>query len=1142
MFLVALLFLSSAAAADSPPEGSFIIYNLSSSDPVFLSEGQGNVSTTALLPGTYLVKTFTGNGSVQKYYHIMEDGQVIILDALELVRNDNFTSDGTSSSDGIAWVGDLLEWKIDGYYPRIIDAECLEDDTGMLGSGFDTCFSTSSSLMRACDTAFSSIDCDRNRCQSPSTMQSYHRFIDTSYAHSGEVLANFFVSCRSSGAYRESPRAPMSYKVIDKKHGRCLNASQYVVEGHSGNGGWVQLGSTLTCDAGSVCRDTQDYTSKDAYINPCFRCTIPDGSSWDCECDSDVECRAFGDYYCSQVSGPDACTPVLYEDECSNHNDFFCDGSAVKQCISDDKRWKKKTIEQCSGKYQYCDPDMVDGTGSCSRYPQNFDFWMDYADTGVVVNKLSGDKLQLSVYSSDASSVTVSYDATVLAPIDIDKGCPNGVLSLSKGVNTCQLQVNPLAPAQDTVVKIRDKESVVKVINQPSFLIVTDSQKLLQRYPSENAAVWAALKQAYANAKDNGVVYDLAWYREKLGTSHPFASLSLYGYHETITQPRMLDNSYASAVAQFVKQRCGTCKDILILGDDFVVPSYRREIPTLERAWLFWQKTGNKSIYTDSPYAKKTLLQFPNYYEMFKKDGKYEGKDVLLILPYNLSDEQRTQVERLKKAFSDKGYAPDFSELNGKSAYCVDQSWFSKVKGKTLIIIGTEETNNAFLCMPFVAGDASRDAAFLQPNVWDTKNYALVINTENPEVIKVFSMLVESGNITKLKSESAYFFKVGVQYASYAALGVGVGSLILFSGGTAAPAIFLTAGAALDTISDVGDATDSCVVNNKGNVWCGASIGFAALPYVPSKPAKNIIKKFADSEINSKLKGVLDPVKDLIENGILKKVRKAFGNIAFENGVRTAEDNINIAKGGDFIDRIFPRGLHNYNKNLPSNIRVVLATRLGKYVDILDKPEHVPGTILDTFHFRGRPDSLAYVPTIEVVNNGKTIKFIDWDSLKNKGHTGITKSSKSLEDLKTASQDEIERWSVLGPSHVQTKQDSLFISTSAYARTAARTDFTGTAEGYVFIVNPRTGNFINVPSTIDKLQGTMPREQFEYIQKLAHDEIEMAHVGEINIDSILGVVETHNGNILKDTFQKNPFYDSLTDAEDTAKALKEVYG
>ena len=58
-----------------------------------------------------------------------------------------------------------------------------------------------------------------------------------------------------------------------------------------------------------------NYLSRTLCINGCKNgyckqkeCIIPDGSSWDCDCDIDADCPA--GYYCQQRAGPDACKPI----------------------------------------------------------------------------------------------------------------------------------------------------------------------------------------------------------------------------------------------------------------------------------------------------------------------------------------------------------------------------------------------------------------------------------------------------------------------------------------------------------------------------------------------------------------------------------------------------------------------------------------------------------------------------------------------------------------------------------------------------------------------------------------------------------------------------------------------------------------
>src|SRR3989338_5897192 len=133
-------------------------------------------------------------------------------------------------------------------------------------------------------------------------------------------------------------------------------------------------------------------------------------------------------------------------------------------------------------------------------------------------------------------------------------------------------------------------------------------------------------------------------------------------------------------------------------------------------------------------------------------------------------------------------------------------------------------------------------------------------------------------------------------------MGVGVASLVVFSSVVTVPAILISAGTALDWIADAGDVADTCVVNQESVGWCGGTIALAALPFVPSKVTKGIIKNIGDTVSNEQLKKVLDPVKDLISK-YFKKLRnsKAIGDEAFEKAIKTADDNIYMAKGADKV-------------------------------------------------------------------------------------------------------------------------------------------------------------------------------------------------------------------------------------------------
>ena len=93
-------------------------------------------------------------------------------------------------------------------------------------------------------------------------------------------------------------------------------------------------------------------------------------------------------------------------------------------------------LEICTEKYQYCDPSVVDGTGKCSKYPNHMDVWVDYADTGVAVNKQPGDKLKLNIFSEQDATLSINYDKDVFDSNDCFT-----FQAISSGINTCSLAV-----------------------------------------------------------------------------------------------------------------------------------------------------------------------------------------------------------------------------------------------------------------------------------------------------------------------------------------------------------------------------------------------------------------------------------------------------------------------------------------------------------------------------------------------------------------------------------------------------------------------------------------------------------------------------------------------------------------------------
>ena len=119
------------------------------------------------------------------------------------------------------------------------------------------------------------------------------------------------------------------------------------------------------------------------------------------------------------------------------------------------------------------------------NYTNNhFDIWTDYAGVGVKVNKQKGDKLTLNIYSEQDTSATISYNSAVF-----NGECPNGNLGINEGLNTCGLEVDDEASLGALKITVGSKTLDVEITDSSDLLIITDSEKLFERYPAESNGV-----------------------------------------------------------------------------------------------------------------------------------------------------------------------------------------------------------------------------------------------------------------------------------------------------------------------------------------------------------------------------------------------------------------------------------------------------------------------------------------------------------------------------------------------------------------------------------------------------------------------------------------------------------------------------
>ncbi|MFH1133671.1 MAG: hypothetical protein V1735_04210 [Nanoarchaeota archaeon] len=658
---------------------------------------------------------------------------------------------------------------------------------------------------------------------------------------------------------------------IDNDHNNCMDGTDFKCGGTE-----TSCGNHADDDCDGLI-DTNDPE--------CHVCTYPDGSSEQCECDSDAECREFGKY-CHQVSGWDPCEPIVQGDECSNHGNYFCDGSWIRRCVQQEGRWVVQTIKACQGYGEYCNESIVQG-GICAT--SQWEAWIDYADVGVVVNKQAGDLFKLNVYSSSTHNAHLTYDR-----LKFNTSCSDNLLLSQGSTLTCDFSVNANATPGRYALVVDGKTAYVQVISWPSMVVVTDAEKLYQRFPDEPFAVKTLLKQAYRLAQGDSVVYDLSMY--SFSTPNPFAAWIQYREH--MLDPFMEDNAYNVEVSQFIRDRCKECSDVLILGDDYVLPGYRRDIPVLRRDYPFGpEMIDTKAIYTDTPFIKKEGKTFEDFYSMFVLEGRYQGKPVVVIHPHNWTAEMQSRVDELKWALNSRGYYPHFYYKDGKSATCIDYSWFDTLEGHTLIIIGTEADNNAFKCYPFIGPDINRNMVLLQPSMWDSEEYALIFNSDDPDMLVPITKLVENSEIVKLRSNSAYLYKVGITYARYIGLGVSLITLGGFAAGLTAAEIVGVSNA-LNALTSIAVADNDCRVNYDNQIACGSSLLMAGFGVASPLFKFNGFPQLSDPQLNANLENVFGPF-DLLIARTMPAFRRTFIEFGLYHRVIRPAQNIAIAWGVD---------------------------------------------------------------------------------------------------------------------------------------------------------------------------------------------------------------------------------------------------
>ena len=323
--------------------------------------------------------------------------------------------------------------------------------------------------------------------------------------------------------------------------------------------------------------------------------------------------------------------------------------------------------------------------------------------------------------------------------------------------------------------------------------------------------------------------------------------IALVPFTTAVNVCQNFNNDYAIAASSFVKEKCYDCQNVIIIGDDYVVPSYRRNLLFANNPLT--SQTSNyisDTIITDSSYIPRTTKLFSEFDNMFKLDNKYQGKDVVIILP-NRDDAQKFEfdVNETKKVLEVEGYKPNFKQdIYGTHVTCDRSSFYGRqLVDKTLIIIGTEETNNALKCYNLFSTDDTTDSILMEKNQWDLEEDAFIIYTDDVDLLKSANNLIADKEIKKLKGYSAYVIKVTSQVVSNVAFTIALAAFMASGAGLVTVAVAGTITAVASTVDAIDDGTqvvNDCFVNKDGIGNCAFSISLIFLPGIIDEGAKGI--------------------------------------------------------------------------------------------------------------------------------------------------------------------------------------------------------------------------------------------------------------------------------------------------------------
>jgi subtilisin family serine protease len=575
-------------------------------------------------------------------------------------------------------------------------------------------------------------------------------------------------------------------------------------------------------------------------------CDLPDGTSRSCDCDSNKECNVYGNYICELGPGWDACIPYNEPDECTIIDEFSCgEGGNVYRCEQVGSR-KKLVLSDVCTVHEIC-PANVATQKQCAS-TLTYDVIVEQASAGTIVNKQPGDTLFITVDAEASGSVNFAYDQSIFS---LTSGnCGSG--SFSAGKNACEFIVDGNANSGRHTFTINGDIETVNVLDSPHTLYITNTKQLHRRYNDFNG-VNVLLAKVYEKAwKNKGVVYDLD---REVHEEHPF-DYEFGLYDQKLDTASGVTNQYSEAVGKFVHSTCKTCRSVVVVGDDYVVPNYRSKIMSREdnlnhpEGLIDYWFRQNKPRYllNDLSLIKKQMHfaedgedDIDNLFDLsYMGRTNNQGKEVYFIVPDTMSSEMRNAYNELRQTVQNLPMNPDIYEKRSAEVDCQFHSWtfdgghilgwrnyLKTFDDATVIIIGNRENNNALGCYPFIQniGTDIDKQVLIQPSVWDASERAILVG-DSELAVKSFSLFLRTGTYEHFRSYGWVVLDSTVLAGSIA--------LLPFTGGGSvagiAPRMLLIVGGleVLDIVSGCHPLVLERNINEKGSCL------FAVLPAVPA--------------------------------------------------------------------------------------------------------------------------------------------------------------------------------------------------------------------------------------------------------------------------------------------------------------------